>query len=43
MTEKEIQILDNLAEAVKKMDEREREQFIAFAEGITFATEKKAG
>lgn len=43
MTEKEIQILDNLAEAVEKMDEREREQFIAFAEGVAFAMEKKAG
>ena len=43
MTEKEIQILDNLAEAVEKMNEREREQFIAFAEGVAFATEKKAG
>lgn len=41
MNEREIQILENLTEAVEKMNEREREQFIAFAEGITFAMEQK--
>lgn len=43
MTEKEKQAIENLAEAIQKMDEREREQFIAFAEGVTFAMEQKAG
>ena len=43
MTEKEKQAIENLAEAIQKMNDRQREQLVSFAEGIAFAMEKKAG
>lgn len=45
MSDKEKQALDNIAESVKEMDDKDKEKFCAFAEGfkqgVKFNAEKK--
>lgn len=42
-SEKEKQILDTLSKTLPKMDDREKDRLLAFAEGMAFKAEQQSG
>lgn len=43
MNSQESNILDRITELIEQMTDEQRERLMAFAEGIAFAMERKAG
>lgn len=43
MNSQESNILDRITELIAQMNDEQRERLMAFAEGIAFAMERKAG